>query len=135
MKKVIYILSLIILSGFQLGIAQTNPIPASISLAFKAGNADELEAYLNQTVELVLPGKEDFYEKSVAQNILREFFKEYQTIDFVIKHQSGKNDAYYAIGTLRTNKGTFRVYFLIKTVQSKPLIHQLRIEKDDTTDN
>jgi len=73
MKKYIYILCLVILSGFQYGLAQTNTIPASISLAFKAGNVDELEPYLNRTVELVLPGKEDFYEKSVASNILKDF--------------------------------------------------------------
>jgi hypothetical protein len=66
----------------------------------------------------------------VAQGIIKDFFKEYQTTDFVIKHQGGKNDAYYAIGDLVTRKGTFRVYFLIKKVDSKPLIHQLRVEKN-----
>ncbi len=135
MKRAFFLLGFALLVGSANINAQTTVVPAEISLAFKAGNVQELSAYLNKTVELVLPGKEDFYEKSVAENILRDFFKEYKTIDFVIKHQSGKNDAYYAIGSLRTSKGSFRVYFLIKKVDSKPLIHQLRIEKDDSLSN
>lgn len=111
--------------------AQQNTIPSEISLAFKAGNVEKLSQYLNSTVELVILEKEDFYKKSVAEGIIRDFFKEYPTTEFIIKHQGGKNDAYYAIGDLTTKKGLFRVYFLIKKVDSKPLIHQLRIEKND----
>jgi hypothetical protein len=45
-------------------------------------------------------------------------------------HQGGKEDARYAIGSLETDKETFRVYFLLKNKDNKPLIHQLRIEKE-----
>jgi hypothetical protein len=105
-------------------------IPAGISLALKAGNAAELSKYMNSTVELLLLDKEDFYKKVVAETILKDFFNEYHTKDFVIRHQGARNDAQYAIGNLETEKGSFRVYFLLKKVNQELLIHQIRIEPD-----
>ena len=114
------------------GNAQDQPqIPGGISIAIKAGNAAELSKYLNATVELLLLDKEDFYKKNVAETILRDFFNEYQTKDFTIRHQGAKNDAQYAIGNLKTEKGDFRVYFLLKKIDQELLIHQIRIEPDN----
>lgn len=106
-------------------------IPGGISIAFKAGNAAELAKYMNSTVELLLFEKEDVYKKSVAETILKDFFTEYQTKDFIIRHQGAKNDAQYAIGNLKTEKGDFRVYFLLKKVDKELLIHIIRIEPDN----
>lgn len=114
------------------GNAQEQPgIPGEISIAIKAGNAAELSKYLNSTVELLLLDKEDFYKKNVAETILRDFFNEYRTKDFTIRHQGAKNDAQYAIGNLKTEKGDFRVYFLLKKIDQALLIHQIRIESDN----
>ena len=106
-------------------------IPGGISIAIKAGNAAELSKYMNSTIELLLLDKEDFYKKNVAETILKDFFAEYQTKDFTILHQGAKNDAQYAIGNLKTEKGDFRVYFLLKKVDQELLIHQIRIESDN----
>jgi hypothetical protein len=106
-------------------------IPAGISIAFKAGNAAELSKYLNSTVELLLLDKEDFYKKNVAEAILKDFFISYPTKDFIIRHQGAKNDAEYAIGNLMTERGNFRVYFLLKKVDQDLLIHQIRIESEN----
>jgi hypothetical protein len=106
-------------------------IPEGISIAIKAGNAAELSKYMNSTIELLLLDKEDFYKKNVAETILKDFFAEYQTKDFTIRHQGAKNDAQYAIGNLKTEKGDFRVYFLLKKVDQELLIHQIRIESDN----
>jgi len=106
-------------------------IPGGISLAFKAGNASDLSKYINSTVELLLLDKEDFYKKNVAETILKDFFAEYKPKDFIIRHQGKSNDAQYAIGNLKTEKGDFRVYFLLKKVDQELLIHQIRIEPDN----
>ncbi len=106
-------------------------IPGGISIAIKAGNASELAKYMNSTIELLLLDKEDFYKKNVAETILKDFFNEYRTKDFTIRHQGAKNDAQYAIGNLKTEKGDFRVYFLLKKVDQSLLIHQIRIEADN----
>jgi hypothetical protein len=106
-------------------------IPGGIEIAIKTGNASELSKYLNSTVQLLLLEKEDFYKKNVAETILKDFFAEYKTRDFVIRHQGGINDAQYAIGNLKTEKGDFRVYFLLKKVDQELLIHLIRIEPDN----
>jgi len=106
-------------------------IPGGISIAIKAGNAAELSKYMNSTVELVLLDKEDFYKKNVAEAILTDFFKEHQIKDFTIRYQGAKNDTQYAIGNLKTDKGDFRVYCLLKKVNQELLIHQIRIESDN----
>jgi hypothetical protein len=106
-------------------------VPAGISIAFRSGNAVGLSAYLNSTVEILLLDKEDFYSKSVAESILKDFFSRYRTREFTIRHQGAKNDAQYAIANLVTDKGSFRVYFLLKKVDGTPLIHQIRIEADN----
>jgi hypothetical protein len=106
-------------------------IPAGISIAIKSGNAAELSKYMNSTVELLLLEKEDFYKKVVAETILKDFFDAYHTKDFVIRHQGARNDAQYAIGNLETEKGSFRVYILLKKVDQELLIHIIRIEPDN----
>lgn len=112
--------------------AQDQPsIPSGIAIAFRSGSAAGLSEYLNSTVELVMPDKEDFYSKSVAETILKDFFTRHHSREFVIRHQGARGDAQYAIANLETDKGRFRVYFLLKKVNGNPLIHQIRIESDN----
>jgi len=132
MRYIISIAVVIFTIGSLAAITQDQTkIPAGISLAIKAGNAAELSKYMNSTVELLLLEKEDFYKKIVAETILKDFFNEYHAKDFVIRHQGASNDAQYAIGNLETEKGNFRVYFLLKKVGQELLIHQIRIEPDN----
>jgi hypothetical protein len=121
----------VVLSCLEVSGQEQASIPGGISIAIKNGNASELAKYMNSTIELLLLDKEDFYKKNVAETILKDFFNEYQTKDFTIRHQGAKNDAQYAIGNLRTDKGDFRVYFLLKKVDLELLIYQIRIEVDN----
>jgi hypothetical protein len=121
----------ILLNSLNLSVQEQAKIPSEISIAFKAGNAAELSKYLNSTVELLLPEKEDFYKKNVAEAILNDFFTSYPTKDFIIRYQGVKNDVQYAIGNLKTERGDFRVYFLMKKVGDELLIHLIRIDTEN----
>jgi len=132
MKSLVIIpVLLIVLCSLPVTAQEQAKIPGGISIAIKAGNATELSKYMNSTIELLLLDKEDFYKKNVAETILKDFFNEYKTKDFSIRHQGARNDSQYAIGNLITEKGDFRVYFLLKKVGQELLIHQIRIESDN----
>jgi hypothetical protein len=124
---------LITLSSLNAAAQDQVKIPSGISIAIKAGNATELSKYMNSTIELILLDKEDFYKKNVAETILKDFFNQYNIKDFTILHQGqgAKSDAEYAIGNLKTERGDFRVYFLLKKVNQELLIHQIRIDPDN----
>ncbi|MGB8358579.1 MAG: DUF4783 domain-containing protein [Bacteroidales bacterium] len=130
-KKLFTVAGLLFIMTVFLAVQEQPRIPAGISIAFRSGSAAGLSEYLNSTVELVMPDKEDFYSKSVAESILKDFFTRHHTREFVIRHQGAKGDAQYAIAVLQTDKGNFRVYFLLKKVNDNPLIHQIRIEPDN----
>ncbi len=106
-------------------------IPDNLILSLKTGDDKVLAEYFNQNIELVVPGHEDVFSKSQAQQLVAKFFKEYPPESFSLIHQrdSGNEGAGYAIGTLGTSKGNFRVVFLLKNTNGKAMIHQLRIEK------
>ncbi|MCX6330379.1 MAG: DUF4783 domain-containing protein [Bacteroidia bacterium] len=124
----IFPVTVFLLISFHLSAQEQTKIPGGIAIAFKAGNAAELSKYMNSTVELLLIDKEDFYKKNVAEAILKDFFNSYPTKDFIIRFQGAKNDLQYAIGNLKTERGDFRVYFLLKKVGQELLIQQIRIE-------
>jgi hypothetical protein len=133
LMKLISIVTVVLFAihSISLSAQEQVKIPGGIAIAIKAGNSAELAKYMNSTVELLLLDKEDFYKKNVAETILKDFFNDYHTKDFIIRHQGATNEAQYAIGNLKTEKGDFRVYFLLKKVNQELLIHTIRIESDN----
>jgi len=114
---------------FALATVSFAQIPDEIVISIQNGNDVSLAAFFNENVELVVESHDDVYSKSQAQQIVAEFFKSNKPKQFSIIHQGGKEDARYAIGSLITANGTFRVYFLLKSRNNNSYIHQLRIEK------
>jgi hypothetical protein len=107
-------------------------IPDGIVLAFEAGNAAELAKHFNTSIELVILEEEDVYSKTQAEQIIRKFFSENKPSSFTVIFEGGKEPSRYAIGKLVTSTGPYRVYLLIKDHEGSPLIHQIRIESEET---
>lgn len=105
-------------------------VPEVIINAIKTGNAKELAKYFNQNIELVILAEENVYSKTQAELILKDFFSKNTPTEFTILHQGGKEGAQYAIGSVKTSTGNFRIYFLLKFKNDQPYIHQLKIEKE-----
>ena len=105
-------------------------LPAEIITAFKTGNSDQLAQYFDSSVELLILTNEDVYNKAQAKQIIKDFFLTHTPSGFTIIHEGGKQGSNFAIGKLTTNNGTFRVYVLLKSTNSKQYIHQLRIENE-----
>lgn len=109
-----------------------NKIPNSILTSMETGDAKALSAFFNQNIELVVLDSDNVYSKAQAQQIVTTFFNKFPPISgkaFSIIHETGKADAQSVIGKLKTEKGDFRIYFLLKKNGEKEYIHQLRIEQ------
>lgn len=129
MKNLSRKLAVLILGLLTLTVAVHAQIPDEIVVSIQNGDDVKLASYFNENVELVVQTHDDVYSKAQAQQIVAEFFKANKPKQFSIIHQGGKEGARYAIGSLTTNTGVFRVYFLLKTRDNNSYIHQLRIEK------
>ncbi len=103
-------------------------VPNEIIQSLKTGNSKTLSQYFNQNIEMVVLENDNIYSKAQAQQILNKFFTKYSPESFNIIHQGGKVDQ-YIIGNLVTNKGKFRVTFLLKKNNEKYFIHLFRIEE------
>lgn len=129
MKNLSRKLAVLIFGLLTLTVAVHAQIPDEIVVSIQNGDDVKLASYFNENVELVVQTHDDVYSKAQAQQIVAEFFKANKPKQFSIIHQGGKEGARYAIGSLTTNTGVFRVYFLLKTRDNNSYIHQLRIEK------
>jgi len=129
LKKISILIILITAVTAKVTFAQ---VPNDIIVSFETGNSKLLSGFFNQNVELVVMDNDNVYSKSQAEQIVNNFFSSFAPVDedaFTIIHNSGKQGAKSVIGKLKTNKGNFRVYFLLKQDGTKEYIHQLRIEK------
>ena len=127
-KKVV--LTLFFFSGFIILSNQLRAqVPDEIIQSLKSGDSKTLSDYFNQNVEMVVLENDNVYSKAQAQQIVSKFFSSNTPESFTVIHQGGKEGAQYVIGNLATNKGSFRVYFLLKKNGGKDYIHQLRIER------
>ena len=105
-------------------------IPQNIVTGFSTGNESLISGYFKNTIELSINATENVYSSTQAEIILKDFFKKNPPTSFKVIHKGGQGESRYAIGSLTTSEGDFRITLLIKSTNNKPYIHQLRIEKD-----
>ena len=103
-----------------------------IALAIRAGNAKELSKYFSKNIDLNIPGSEGVFSKTQAELILKDFFSKYKTLSFNTLHQgSSKDGAKYTIGNLKTDKGSFRLYFYMKKTSDTYYIHEFSLNEEE----
>ncbi len=131
LRNIIVLFIFLYLTNTGIANASQGNIPSMITKALKTGNTDELSYFLNQNLELVILNRETRCSKKEAINKINNFFTTYVPNNFIILHEGGKSAYHYAIGTLNTSKGKFRVYFLLKKGKGQEYIQQLRIERSN----
>ncbi len=104
--------------------AQSAEVSSDIIAALDDGDASRLSGYLNANVELVIENRNDVFSKQQATGIITDFFRKNRVTSFQVLHKGNKDAASFAIGTLKTSTGNYRVYVLTR----KNEIQQLRIE-------
>lgn len=99
--------------------------------ALKTGNAAAIGARMEENVELTLPDQSGVFAKAQAQLQLAKFFTANAAKGFELKHKGGAPGAAYAIGTLKTQQGDFRVNVFLRGKGAKELVRELRIQNMD----
>ena len=97
----------------------------------KEGNSQELNKYLGDKVDLIIQNKSTHADKRTAEDTMAAFFSNHKVGSFNVNHQGKRDESGFVIGTLMTANGNFRVNCFFRKVQSKYVIHQIRIDKTD----
>ncbi|MDR2962086.1 MAG: DUF4783 domain-containing protein [Bacteroidales bacterium] len=97
---------------------------------FKTNNAECLSAYLGDNVDLTVGNTEGVYSKAQAKVILQKFINDNAVKEFKIVHATGNESAKNLIAQMQSASKSYRVYFLMKQINSKPIIQKIRIEND-----
>lgn len=133
LKKILPLIMLLILLGnTQAQKNQSGPLPTKVVQAVKNGDASGLNPFLNNKIELVLPGESGVFSKEQAHFILKDFFNDYKVSSFQVLHHGTRQKATFAIGQYNCSNEKYRMYFLVKNDDNnQSLIHQIRIEKQE----
>ncbi len=134
LTTVAFFISVSLLFGsIPAGNQQADGVLDNIRTAIEGGNAKDLSAHFNSSLKLVIKEKEGVYSKNQAEQILKSFFETNAPRKFTIKH-SGENKEKgfcFAVGSLETAQGPFRITLLLQKQGESLSIHQLRIEEDN----
>lgn len=124
----LFVMSMVLFVATPFLSAQSVEVPSEVITALNDGDANKLSGYLNANVELVIDNKNDVFSKPQATGIIADFFRKNKVTGFQLLHKGNKDAASFAIGTLRTASGSFRVYVLTRKTGNQTVIQQLRIE-------
>lgn len=105
-------------------------VPADLVSALSKGNATATSAWFHQSLEMSILEEEYETSKIQATRILENFFKNHKATAFTVSFEGTKEQSKYAIGTLKTDKGNFRVNLFFLDKDGKRLIYYLSIEKE-----
>jgi len=105
-------------------------VPDGLVDAMAKGNATAMSAYFHLSLEMSILEEDYESSKNQATRIMESFFKKHKPTGFTVSFEGTKEQSKYAIGTLSTQEGTFRVNLFFINKDGKRLIYYLSIEKE-----
>ena len=105
-------------------------VPEGLVDAMARGNATAMSAYFHLSLEMSILEEEYETSKNQATRILENFFRNHKATAFTVSFEGTKEQSKYAIGTLKTDKGNFRVNLFFLDKEGRRLIYYLSIEKE-----
>lgn len=107
-------------------------VPPDLAEAIGNGNANGMSLFFHQSLEMTILEKDYETSKSHATRIMEDFFKTHKPTGFEVSFEGTKEQSKYAIGTLTTEGGNFRVNLFFLKREDKRLIYYLSIEKESS---
>ncbi len=130
-QKIPALIIMLIIFGFGGNNSYAQQVPAKLTQAFQAGDADGMAPFFNDRFQLTLLGVDHRVSQAQAKEIIRDFFKKYPPTSFEIMFKGDKKDSNFAVGKFKSKSETFRVNLFFKKVGEESLLHLLEIEKDN----
>jgi hypothetical protein len=124
------ILTILLVNMLVLPQVLSQTVPANLAKAIGEGDATSMSAWFHQSLEMTILDEEYECSKNQASRILESFFKSHKPSGFSISFEGSKEQSKYAIGTLSTSDGSFRVNMFFLKKEDKRLIYYLSIEKE-----
>ena len=109
-------------------------VPVKLSEAIARGDASAMSAWFHESLEMAILQKEYETSKNQATRVLESFFKSHPATGFTVSFEGIKEQSKYAIGTLNTSTGNFRVNMFFINKEGERLIYYLGIEKESQYD-
>ncbi len=103
---------------------------SNVVIAIEQGDAKTISAYFDDKVELGILDIKNFYSKSQAEIILRDFFKENPPSSFAIQHKGGKDNNQFFIGIYKSGENSYRIYYHLRVKDGKNIIPLFKVEKN-----
>ena len=102
----------------------------NISLALRSGNTAEINQYFANSVDVTILDFQDFLDKRSTVQRVNAFFANKSINGYKIIHEgkSKGKDSVYTIGTLKTDKGDYKIYMFITSKDGKHFIEEIKIE-------
>ena len=126
------LLSVLLSTPFFLTVAATRQDTLeSVIGAIKSGNAVQLAGKFEQKLTLTLPDQSSQLSKVQAQSAISKFFAAHPVTGFELKHRGNAPGGAFAMGTLLTEKGQFRVNIFMSAAGPKEGVRELRIQTMD----
>jgi hypothetical protein len=124
------LITIFLLHALSLLTVSGQTVPQELVDAIKAGNASKMSEHFHQSLEMTILDKDYDASKVQASRIMESFFKNHAPTDFTISFEGTKDQSRYAIGTLKTKDGVFRVNLFFLNMDGARLIYYLSIEKE-----
>ncbi len=128
--KMYRIITFLLISSMVLIPLNAQTVPDGLIKALKNGDAGEMAVYFHQSLEMTILEKDHMASKNQATRIMESFFKDHPPTGFTISFEGAKDKSKYAIGSLATAEGTYRVNLFFLNKEDKRLIYYLSIEKE-----
>lgn len=124
------LITIFLLKGMLLLPILGQTVPTKLAEAIGKGDATRMSAYFHQSLEMTILENDYEASKNQATRIMESFFKKHPPSEFKVSFEGTKEQSKYAIGTLTTKNGTFRVNMFFLNKQGNRLIYYLSIEKE-----
>jgi hypothetical protein len=105
-------------------------VPAELAEAIGKGDENRMSTYFHQSLEMTILEEDYKASKNQATRIMENFFKKHTPTEFKVSFEGTKEQSKYAIGTLTTKDGAFRVNLFFLNKEGSHLIYYLSIEKE-----